>query len=201
MLGYEHMTPVMYTDGEGNSPVWILFILAVWLLFNFNADDPNTMVNYAESQVNNGVYFRTHQDAANSWKVKGLNGTSTDGNERSAMIFSVNYGGNYYYYYGYMYKGNRKTVINGFLFGYLTETPVRSFLGSGSLVGTMHTHPIGSGTGASNADRFMLYIPRIEHSYIFTAGVNTTYYDRKNPNVDFWEALKRMISNGHGSAR
>jgi len=190
----------MYIDRDGKSATWILGVLAVWLLFNLKSDDPNTMVNYAEEQVNQGKYFRTHSDAANSWKFGALNQTGGDGLERSAMIYAMNYGGRTYYRIGLSYKGYPRTVINGFLFGYLLETPFNALFAGGRLAGYMHTHPNGSGTGASIADRLMLYLPGIEHSYIFTAGRNSTYYDQKNPNVDFWEALRRAIFNGHGSA-
>src|SRR5690554_3991950 len=68
LYAYCRNNPVMYIDRDGKSATWILGVLAVWLLFNLKSDDPNTMVNYAEEQVNQGKYFRTHADAANSWK-------------------------------------------------------------------------------------------------------------------------------------
>lgn len=104
----------MYIDRDGKSATWILGVLAVWLLFNLKSDDPNTMVNYAEEQVNQGKYFRTHADAANSWKFGALNQTGGDGLERSAMIYAMNYGGRTYYRIGLSYKGYPRTVINGF---------------------------------------------------------------------------------------
>jgi len=159
----------------------------------------------AEQKVLVGSYFRTALDAAHAWSAAAGTATAQDGLERAGMLFvktmkdpktKEKY---HYYSISKTLVGKKDGVFWQFISLYL-KTILCSILGNRGAA-FMHTHPSGSGYGASNADRFLLYLPQIPTSFIYDVKRDSVFEDTKAAGVTWLEAFSDMLKNPNGTPR
>jgi len=164
-----------------------------------------TRMEKAEQKVLEGKYFRTPLAAAEAWSAVSGPMTAQDGRERAGMVVSRTIKHpqtrekHRYYSCGRTLRGTPISVFWPFIALYL-QTILRGICGIRGEA-FLHTHPSGGGYGASNADRFLLYLPQIRRSFIYDVNRRTILEDTKTLGVTRMQAFNDMIGNSRGTPR
>jgi len=143
--------------------------------------------------------------AAEAWSAVAGPMTAQDGLERAGMVVSRTIKHpqtrekHRYYSYGKTLTGTPISVFWPFIVLYLQMITCSIFGIRGEAF--MHTHPSSGGYGASNADRFLLYLPQIRRSFIYDVKRKTILEDTKTQGVTGLQAFRDMIGNSRGTPR